>query len=127
MKKMGVVFASSSLVILYSDPNQRFDLLPQSDCRLQAARVKTRGHSKCLASIPEIKIEKLIRIVHEVQGGREIEQNLKKIESEFAVYTEEGLSLNRVSDRDLARQKQLMELTFEKNKVGIDHPDKFCL
>ena len=95
---------------------------PQSDCRLQAARVKTR-HSKCLASIPEIKIEKLIRIVQEAQGGREIEQILKKIESEFAVYTEEGLSLNRVSDRDLARQKQLMELTFEKNKVGIDHPD----
>ena len=31
--------------------------------------------------------------------------------------------LNKLGDKDLKRQKQIMDLTFDKNSIGKDHPD----
>ena len=70
LKKLGLVLSGPSLVILYSDGDGKTrkrtmpirDLRQDSDCRLLAARIKTR-HSKYLGGIKEIKLEKLIRLV----------------------------------------------------------------
>ena len=53
--------------------------------------------------------------------GKSLDEAKKDVEKEFAINFEEDM--NRLSDKDLKRRKELMDLQFEKNRVQVGDPD----
>lgn len=127
VKKIGVSFSGPSLVLLYSENgNTRKrdmplrDLKADSDCRNIVNRIKLR-HSKYLESISDIRLEKLVMLAKEHLKGEGLENGLQNVESLLKVDPEENM--NKLTDTELKRRKELMDLTFEKNSIKKEHPD----
>merc|ERR1712183_1261857 len=97
VKKIGVNFdPSPTLLLLYSEGGKARrremplrDLRKDSDCRAVAARLRLR-HSRHLASLPEV--DELMAV-------------------------DPSENLNALSDAELQRRKDLMQLKFERNSV----------
>ena len=53
--------------------------------------------------------------------GVGIEKGLQNVEAVLKVDPEEDM--NKLTDTELKRRKELMDLTFEKNSIGKGHPD----
>lgn len=127
LKKIGVVYTPPSIVLLYSD-NGTYkkrnmplrDLNDSCDCHQLANRLKTR-HKKQLENINIIRLEKLIRLAQENLKGNSKAQALKLVKDEFSVNP--GEDLNKLSDKELQRRKDIMDLNFEKNSIPKGHPD----
>ena len=125
--KIGVSFSGPSLVLLYvsggvtrkRDMPLR-DLNTDSDCIAIVKRLKLR-HSKYLESVSDIKLEKLVLLARENIRGNTLQNGLNVVNKALQINPNEDL--NKLSDKDLKRQKQIMDLTFEKNSIGKDHPD----
>jgi len=128
VKKIGVNFnPSPTLLLLYSEGGKARrremplrDLRKDSDCRTVAARLRLR-HSRHLASLPEVRVERLIMVAREHLGGASLSDALTKVDELMAVDPSENL--NALSDAELQRRKDLMQLKFERNSVGKEHPD----
>jgi len=127
VKKIGVAFSGPSLVLLYSENGSTRkremplrDLKADSDCRNIVNRIKLR-HSKHLESVSDIRLEKLVLLAREHLKGVGLENGLKNVESILKVDPEENM--NKLTDTELKRRKELMDLTFEKNSIGKGHPD----
>ena len=125
--KIGVSFSGPSLVLLYvsggvtrkRDMPLR-DLNTDSDCNAIVKRLKLR-HSKYLESVSDIKLEKLVLLARENIRGNTLHNGLNVVNKALQINPDEDL--NKLSDKELKRQKQIMDLTFEKNSIGKDHPD----
>ena len=125
--KIGVNFSGPSLVLLYEfggvtrkrDMPLR-DLNRDSDCSAIVKRLKLR-HSKYLESVSDIKLEKLILLARENKRGNTLQDGLENVKKELQIDPDQDL--NKLGDKDLKRQKQIMDLTFDKNSIGKDHPD----
>jgi len=125
--KIGVSFAGPSLVLLYEaggvtrkrDMPLR-DLNRDSDCSAIVKRLKLR-HSKYLESVSDIKLEKLVLLARENIRGNTLQDGLMNVTKELQIDPDQDL--NKLGDRDLKRQKQIMDLTFDKNSIGKDHPE----
>jgi len=96
------------------------DLRKDSDCRALAARLRLR-HSRHLESLPEVRVERLIMVAREHLRGASLSEALAKVDELMAVDPSENL--NALSDAELQRRKDLMQLKFERNSVGKEHPD----
>lgn len=127
VKKIGVSFNGPSLILLYSESgNTRRremplrDLKADSDCRNIVKRIKLR-HSKYLESVSDIRLEKIVMLAREHLKGVGLEKGLKYVEGALKVDPEENM--NKLTDTELKRRKELMDLTFEKNSIGKGHPD----
>lgn len=127
VKKIGISFTGPSIVLMYSqNGNTRKremplrDLKADSDCRNIVNRMKLR-HSKHLESVSDIRLEKLVMLAKEHLKGVGLEMGLKNVESFLKVDPEENM--NKLTDTELKRRKELMDLTFEKNSIGKGHPD----
>lgn len=125
--KLGVKFNPPCLVLQYklmktskirSMPIR--DLTKNSDCYKIAKQIKAR-HEKYLGEIPSVRVEKFIRILQETMKGKNLEQALQDIEPDFTIsYLED---MNKLSDDQLQRRKELMDINFEKNRVKFGDPD----
>jgi len=127
VKKIGISFNGPSIVLLYEqNGNMRKrdmplrDLKVDSDCRTIVNRIKLR-HNKYLESVSDIRLEKLVMLAIEHLKGVGLELGLKNVESLLKVDPEENM--NKLTDIELKRRKEIMDLTFEKNSIGKGHPD----
>ena len=127
VKKIGVSFSGPSIILLYTcNGVTRERVMPlrdatrDSDCNALVKRLKLR-HNKYLESVSDIKLEKLVMLVRENLRGNDLTVGLENAAKALTVDPEQDL--NKLNDNDLKRQKQIMDLTFEKNSIGKDHPD----
>jgi len=127
VKKIGVSFSGPSIILLYTcNGVTRKRVMPlrdatrDSDCNALVKRLKLR-HNKYLESVSDIKLEKLVMLVRENLRGNDLTVGLENAAKALTVDPEQDL--NKLNDNDLKRQKQIMDLTFEKNSIGKDHPD----
>ena len=95
------------------------DLGKDSDCNAIVKRLKLR-HSKYLEDISDIKLEKLVLLAREHLRGNTLHAGLENVTKALRVDPDQDL--NKLNDNDLKRQKQIMDLTFEKNSIGKEHP-----
>ena len=127
VKKIGVSFSEPSIIIVYTsngvtrkrDMPLR-DMTKTCDCNAVAKRLKLR-HSKYLESVSDIKLEKLILLVREYLCGNTLNVGLENVNKALTIDPEKDL--NKMTDNELKRQKQIMDISYEKNSIGKDHPD----
>ena len=96
------------------------DLTKNTDCYKLAKQIKAR-HEKYLSEIPNVRIEKFLRILQETMQGKSLDTALKNIEHDFAISHLEDM--NKLSDEQLQRRKELMDINFERNRVKFGDPD----
>ena len=127
-KKLGLVLKPPSLVLLYESGGKRlrkrslplrFPLKASTDPRAKAEELKLR-HLSFLERVPTVIVTKLISIAQEVQGGRTLEDSIDLVTARFTL--DKDKDLNRVSQIELSRQKDLMELSFLSHAVDSKHP-----
>ena len=85
-----------------------------------AQKIKRR-HDKALFSVPAVQIEKVLRLLQITMLGASLEEAKRDVEKEFTINFDEDMNL--LSDKDLKRRKELMDLQFEKNRVQVDDPN----
>lgn len=128
-RKIGLVLKPPSLILLYDDLGGkklrkrsmplRFQLKASTDPRAKAEEVKLR-HLSYLDTVPTVILTKLIAIAQEVEAGLSLSKAVEAVNSRFTVNAEKDL--NRVSERELRIQKDIMELTFLTNAIDVSHP-----
>lgn len=127
VKKFGISLSPSpSLLLLYTEEGKTRrremplrDLRADSDCRALVSRLKLRH--PCLGSIPPVRLERVLLLVREQMRGSSLHQAIETVDSLLRGDPMEDL--NKLSDTELQRRKDLMDLAFEKNKKGKDDPD----
>ena len=73
-----------------------------------------------MSTVPAVQIEKLLRLLQITMLGTSLNKALQEIENEFTINFEEDMNL--LSDKDLKRRKELMDLQFEKNRIQVGDP-----
>ena len=125
--KLGVRFDPPCLILLYkfmkstklrSMPIR--DLKKSSDCYKVAGKLKLR-HEKYLGSTLTVKIEKFLRLLQITMTGKLLEEALNDVEKEFTISPFEDM--NKLTDEQLQRRKELMDINFEKNRIAVGDPD----
>ncbi|CAM1332321.1 CEP19 (predicted) [Pycnogonum litorale] len=121
VEKCGIRIKSPALVLFYklktgklrrrTMPIRR--LLKKASVKSVVDDLKER-HSSYLESIPDIRLQKLVRIIQECQSGRTVNDSLNIVEKEFSIDPNEDL--NKLDDCTVSRKKELMNETFEKNQ-----------
>ena len=127
VRKIGVSFSRPNLVLVYSSNGVKRkrimpirDLTTNSDCNALANTIKRR-HSKYLDSVNDIMIEKLVMLAKENLRGATLKEGLSSVDVYMKIDPEEDL--NKLTDNEIKKKKQIMDLTFNKNSVVKDHPD----
>ncbi|XP_045101555.1 centrosomal protein of 19 kDa-like [Portunus trituberculatus] len=82
--------------------------------------VKDR-HQPFLDKVPDVRIEKMLRILQEVERGRNLEEATTMVGLEYSVDPEQDL--NKLDDASLDKKKKVMNTSFEKNCVRPGDPD----
>ena len=85
-----------------------------------AQKIKKR-HDNVLATIATVQIEKLLRLLQITMIGKPLEEAVNEVNREFTIDFEEDM--NTLSDKDLKRRKELMQLQFEKNQIQVGDPN----
>ena len=96
------------------------DLTKSSDCYKFAKKFKVR-HEKYIGDIPAVRIEKFLRILQETMHGKSLQEALNDVEAEFTISHLEDM--NKLSDEQLQRRKELMDINFKKNQVKFGDPN----
>ncbi|CAL1281704.1 unnamed protein product [Larinioides sclopetarius] len=91
-----------------------------SSVTLTASDLKEH-HSRYLKDVPNLKIEKMLRLIQNDMKGLDLDESLQEISKEFSVDPDENL--NDTDDVTLKRKKEIMDLTFEKNRKKPGDPD----
>ncbi|XP_026275404.1 centrosomal protein of 19 kDa-like [Frankliniella occidentalis] len=128
MKKLGVQFDPPSLILVYQDKNMKLHrrVMPirsfntGSNINFFASQLQLR-HKEHLNSVPQITIEKMLRILQEHLKGRPLETILETISSEYIVNPEEDL--NKLTEEQLHRKKMIMDASFIANQLQPTDPD----
>ena len=127
VQKIGVSFNGPSLILVYiSNGVTRKrnmplrDISKDCDCSAVVNRLKLR-HNKYLENVSDIKLEKFVLLAREHIRGNTLNDGLENVTKALTIDPDEDL--NKLNKKDLDRQKQIMDITFEKNYIGKDHPD----
>lgn len=127
VNKIGVSFQGPNLVLVYTSNGVTRkrnmpirDLTANSDCSTVANTIKRR-HSKYLDSVSDVMIEKCVMLAKENIRGATLKEGLSRVEAYLKIDPEQDL--NKLTDSELKKKKLIMDLTFDKNSVGKDHPD----
>ena len=127
-QKLGLRLKPPQLILLYEHEERgtRKRVMPlrrltvTSDPGTKAEELRMR-HLLFLERIPTIFVSKLIAIIQETMVGVPLTEAVLKINAKFTIDTR--LDLNRVTDTELKRHKQLMEISFQRNVVDKNNPD----
>ncbi len=95
-------------------------LTRSSDCYSEAQGLRRR-HDKYLGQVPAVRIEKFLRILQETMKGKTLDEALDAVKRDFAIDFDEDM--NKLSDAELQRRKELMDLNFSKNQIKVGDPD----
>ena len=85
-----------------------------------AEKIKKR-HDKVLSTVATVQIEKLLRLLQITMTGRPFVEAVDDVNREFTINFEEDM--NTLSDKDLKRRKELMDLQFEQNRIQVGDPN----
>ena len=127
--RLGVRFKPPTLLLQYelTDSNRfrrRFMPIRQlgksSDPYSEAQKLKKR-HEKYLKSLPTVTVEKFLRLLQETMKGKSVKEALECIKMEFSINFDEDM--NKLSDRELQRRKELMDMNFNKNQIKQGDPE----
>jgi centrosomal protein CEP19 len=91
-----------------------------SDVNFMVQNLKLR-HEKALHSVPNIQVEKMLRILQEHMKGTELLDAVQIVNKEFTVGCDEDL--NKLGDDVLRRKKEIMDQTFNKNLIKPEDPE----
>lgn len=129
-KKFGIRFTPPALILVYEDKNKNNKLrkyvMPirnfrtSSSVNFVAQNLKSR-HEKMLDPVSTIQIEKMLRILQEHLKGTDTEEAIEVANKEFNVSPDEDL--NKLGDDEIKRKKQIMDETFNKNRIKPGDPD----
>ena len=125
--RMGVKFNPPTVILLYSQNGRGTrkrsmplrDFSKTSDCYQHAERLKKR-HEIYLKEVATVRIEKFVRLLQETMKGKTISEALDAVKMEFSINFDEDM--NKLSDRDLQRRKELMDINFQKNQIKHGDP-----
>jgi len=127
VQKIGVSFSGPNLILVYSSngvTRKRVmplrDITKDCDCSAVVKRLKLR-HNKYLENVSDIKLEKFVLLAREHIRGNNLNDGLENVTKALTIDPDENL--NKLNKKELDRQKQIMDITFEKNYIGKDHPD----
>ncbi|GLH01474.1 hypothetical protein R5R35_004332 [Gryllus longicercus] len=127
--KCGIKFSPPAVVILYEDTvkkKHRKYIMPlrnfraSSNVNFIAEDLKAR-HNKVLESIPLLTVEKMLRLLQENIKGVELDKALDLVNKEFSVCDDEDL--NKLNAETIRRKKEIMDMTFNKNRVKPTDPN----
>lgn len=77
-------------------------------------------HKDHLQKVPDVRLEKMVRMLQEVQKGRTIEEAATNINKDYCV--DPNQDLNKLDDEQLAKKKKVMSSSFEKNQLKPGDP-----
>lgn len=125
--KLGVKFNPPSLILQYKIMKATKirtmpirDVTKNTDCYKAAQKMKNR-HEKHLGTIQTVRIEKFIRLLQITMSGKSLEEAVKEMEQEFTIsYLED---MNKLTDEQLERRKELMDINFQKNQIKVGDPE----
>ncbi len=127
--QLGVSFRPPAIILLYRDPvknKTRRRSMPArgisktSDCYSEAQALRRR-HPRHLGPVPAVRIEKFLRVLQETMKGRTLEGALEAAKRDFAIDFDEDM--NKLSDQELQRRKEIMDVNFAKNQIKVGDPD----
>ncbi|KAK3881333.1 hypothetical protein Pcinc_014227 [Petrolisthes cinctipes] len=78
-------------------------------------------HSQYLAKVPDVRMEKMMRLLQETQKGWAVTAAVETVEREYSL--DPLQDLNKLDDHQLAKKKKVMDGSFERNRVSADDPD----
>lgn len=129
--KCGIKVEPPALVLTYVDEKsgkkrQRSMPLRNFTTRSGVGRVvddlkSNPRHKKYLEKVPNLQVEKLLRVIQERLRGLSLDDSLSKVKDELKINPEENL--NQLDDDELKKKKRIMDETFEKNRKKPDDPD----
>ncbi|GFT11266.1 centrosomal protein of 19 kDa [Nephila pilipes] len=125
--QIGVRFKQPAVVLVYEENSKyRKRIMPVRELKKNSSVASLASdfkehHAKYLKDVPNFKIEKMLRLIQNDMKGLELEESLQEINKEFSVDPEENL--NDVDDTELKRKKEIMDVTFEKNRKKPGDPD----
>ena len=127
LKKCGVRFTPPAIILVYEDGAKlRKYVMPirnfrtSSNIDFVAQQIKTR-HNKMLDSVSTIQVEKMLRILKEHLKGSNTKEAVEIAEKEFSVSPDEDL--NKLGGDELKRKKEIMNESFDKNRIKPGDPD----
>lgn len=129
-KKCGIRFSSPALILVYEDKlggnKLRKCVMPirnfrsTSNVNFMAQDLKLR-HEKILHSVPSIQVEKMLRVLQEHMKGTGLFDAVQTVNKEFTLGSDEDL--NKLGDDVLRRKKEIMDQTFNKNRIKPGDPE----
>lgn len=129
-KKCGIRFSPPALILVYEDKLRENKLrkcvMPirnfrtTSSVNFMAHDLKQR-HEKTLHSVPNIQVEKMLRVLQEHMKGTELFDAVQIVNKEFTLDSDEDL--NKLGDDVLQRKKEIMDQTFNKNRIKPEDPE----
>lgn len=129
-RKCGIRFCPPALILVYEDKVRgnrlRKCVMPvrnfraSSDVNFMAQDLKRR-HEKALHSVPNIQVEKMLRVLQEHMKGSELFDAVQVVNKEYTVGSDEDL--NKLGDDVLRRKKEIMDQTFNKNRIKPEDPE----
>ncbi|GIY32215.1 centrosomal protein of 19 kDa [Caerostris darwini] len=125
--QIGVRFKQPAIVLLYEENSKyRKRIMPVRDLKKNSsvnmiANDLKEHHDRFLKDVPDFKIEKMLRLIQNDMKGLELDESLQEISKEYSVDPEENL--NDTDDFTLKRKKEIMDVTFEKNRKKPGDPD----
>ncbi|GIY39187.1 centrosomal protein of 19 kDa [Caerostris extrusa] len=125
--QIGVRFKQPAIVLLYEENSKyRKRIMPVRDLKKNSsvnmiANDLKEHHDRFLKDVPNFKIEKMLRLIQNDMKGLELDESLQEISKEYSVDPEENL--NDTDDFTLKRKKEIMDVTFEKNRKKPGDPD----
>ncbi|CAL8114098.1 unnamed protein product [Orchesella dallaii] len=96
------------------------DFTDKSNVKRYAFNLRQR-HNKYLSDVIDVTLEKMLRIIQEIQKGNSVGKSLEIVNKEYFIDPKEDL--NTLSPAQLAQRKAVMEETFRKNLVKPGDPD----
>ncbi|XP_018018110.1 centrosomal protein of 19 kDa [Hyalella azteca] len=87
---------------------------------LQVAQLRQR-HTNYLSKVPDVRLEKLVRLLQEVSCGRQMQEAVEALNKEYTI--DPNQDLNKLSDVDIEKKKKIMDSSFVLSQVKPGDPD----
>ncbi|KAF2364879.1 Centrosomal protein of 19kDa [Trinorchestia longiramus] len=124
---LGIKVKPATIVLKYqtSTGSVRLRLMPvrgltlYGPVTLQVAQLRQR-HTEYLKKVPDVRLEKLVRLLQEVTCGKELDEAIKSLNLEYSVDPDQDL--NKLSDAEIEKKKKIMDSSFTMNQVRPGDP-----
>ncbi|XP_042858988.1 centrosomal protein of 19 kDa-like [Penaeus japonicus] len=121
-KRLGIRAQPPALILIYrnADGRERQRTMPVrflnkfGPVEKVLKELKER-HKEHLEKVPDLRMEKMLRILQESQKGRSVDEAVSNIGRDYDL--DPNQDLNKLNDEQLNRKKKIMDSTFQKNQL----------